>query len=196
MQALSKRQGNQLEIRIHPTMIPENHMLASVGQAFNAIYVVGENTGPVMFYGMGAGMMPTGSAVVSDLVEIARNIQTGIKQSRSPLGFYSRGPQQVMLRRMEDLVAKYYIRFPVVDRPGVLSKISGVLGDHGISIHSVIQKGRKKGGPVQIILLTHLAKEKDIIKALTVIDELQVILDKSIFIRIEDTFDSLVSDES
>ncbi len=194
--ALSKKFGNELEVRVHPTMIPKDHMLASVGQAFNAIYIVNEDTGPVMFYGKGAGMMPTGSAVVSDIVEIARNIQTGVQQSLSPLGFYSQGPQLVTMRRMEDLLAKYYIRFPVVDRPGVLSKISGVLGDHGISIHSVIQKGRKKGGPVQLILLTHKAREKDMFDALTVIDELNVILDKSLYIRIEDTFDTLVFDGS
>ncbi len=192
--ALSKRQENQLEVRVHPTMIPKDHMLASVGQAFNAIYVIGEDTGPVMFYGKGAGMMPTGSAVVSDLVDISRNIRAGVKQSQSPLGFYNSSPLQITLRRMEDLSAKYYIRFPVVDRPGVLSKISGILGEHGISIHSVIQKGRQKGGPVQIILLTHEAGEKDMFDALAVIDKLNIVLDNSLFIRIEDTLDSLVSD--
>jgi homoserine dehydrogenase len=90
---------------------------------------------------------------------------------------------------MQELVAKYYMRFPVVDRPGVLSKISGILGDHGISIDSVIQKGRQQAGPVHIIMLTHEARERDVQHALEVIDLLEVALDKSLFIRIEDSFD-------
>ncbi len=189
--ALSKIREGELEARVHPTMIPESHLLASVGQAFNAVYATGRNTGPVMFYGKGAGMMPTGSAVVSDLVSLARDMHRGARNDLPPLGFYGRFPQDVRLRRMEELVVKYYMRFPVVDRPGVLSNISGILGEHGISIHSVIQKGRQKAGPVHIIMLTHEAKERDVRDALGVIDRLEVALDKSLFIRIEDSFDPL-----
>ena len=187
--ALSKMQEGQLEARVHPTMIPEAHLLASVGHVFNAIYTTGENTGPVMFYGQGAGMMPTGSAVLSDVITVARNLRPGMRSSLPPSGFFGQFPQEVPVRRMEDLVAKYYMRFPVVDRPGVLSKISGILGEHGISIHSVIQKGRQEAGPVHIIMLTHEARERDVREALDAIDRLEVVLDRSLFLRIEDSFD-------
>ncbi len=187
--ALVKSLDGQLDARVHPTMIPESHLLASVGHAFNAIYATGRGTGPVMFYGKGAGMMPTGSAVVSDLVSLARNMRPGMPHDLPVLGFYGQFPQDARLRPMEELVAKYYMRFPVVDRPGVLSKISGILGDHGISIDSVIQKGRQHAGPVHIIMLTHEARERDVRQALEVIDRLEVALDRSLFIRIEDSFD-------
>jgi len=187
--ALSKMQEGQLEARVHPTMIPETHLLASVGHVFNAIYTTGENTGPVMFYGQGAGMMPTGSAVLSDVISVARNLRPGTRSFLPPSGFYGQFPQEVPLRRMEDLVVKYYMRFPVVDRPGVLSSISGILGEHGISIHSVIQKGRQEAGPVHIIMLTHEAREQDVQQALDAIDRLEVVLDRSLFLRIEDSFD-------
>ena len=187
--AISKMQDGEVEARVHPTMIPETHLLASVGHVFNAVYVTGQNTGPVMFYGKGAGMMPTGSAVLSDLVSLARNIHRGTPQPVPCLGFYGQFPQEARLRRMEDLVARYYMRFPVVDRPGVLSKISGILGEHGISIDSVIQKGRQEAGPVHIIMLTHEARERDMQQALAAIDLLEVVLDRSLFLRIEDSFD-------
>ncbi len=187
--ALSKIQDGEFEARVHPTMISQSHLLASVGQAFNAVYAAGRATGPVMFYGKGAGMMPTGSAVVSDLVSFARTKEPGRPSDLPVLGFYGSFPHYVRLRPMEELVSKYYIRFPVVDRPGVLSKISGILGEHGISIHSVIQKGRQEAGPVHIIMLTHEARERDVQHALEVIDLLEVALDKCLFIRIEDAFD-------
>jgi len=184
--ALSKIREGELEVRVHPTMIPQNHMLAKVDQAFNAIYVTGEDTGPVMFFGKGAGMMPTGSAVVSDLIDLARNPQIGRRSSLPPLGYYGEFPQETSLKCMDELVAKYYIRFPVLDRPGVLSTISGILGTHDISILSVIQQGREKPGPVQIIMLTHEARERGMQQALEEINRLEVVLDRGIFIRMED----------
>ena len=193
--ALSKVHEGELEIRVHPTMIPAGHMLATVGQAFNAVYAIGRHTGPVMFYGQGAGRMPTGTAVVSDLIEMARGIRAGRRRSPPPLGFCGAFPQPAPLRRMEDLVSKYYIRCPVVDRPGVLSRISGILGENGISIHTVIQKGRRNAGPVQVIMLTHEAREKAVRQALATIDRLDVALDKSFFLRIEDSFDPPTPDE-
>jgi len=184
--ALSKFCDGELEVRVHPTMIPEKHLLAGVNLAFNAVYLTGENTGPLMFYGQGAGMMPTGSAVVGDLISIGRRLQSEARRPAPPLGFYGELPPTVPLKRMDDLVTKYYIRFPVIDRPGVLSSIAGVLGKFDISIHSVIQKGRRMGGPVHIIMLTHEARERDLQEALREIDRLGLILDKSICVRMED----------
>ncbi|MEW6443950.1 MAG: homoserine dehydrogenase [bacterium] len=184
--ALSKRQQGTLEVRVHPTMISARHPLASVGEAYNAIYVMGEATGPVMFYGQGAGMMPTASAVASDLIEISRNLRLGIRRRMPPLGFYGDFLQEAAVKKMEDLCTKYYIRFPVEDRPGVLSKIAGVLGDNGISLHSVIQHGRSGSGPVHIIMLTHEARERSLQQALSKINGMQEVLGKSLSIRIED----------
>ncbi len=116
-------------------------------------------------------------------------MRPGKAKNLPSMGFYGKFPQDARLRPMEELVSKYYMRFPVVDRPGVLSKISGILGEHGISIHSVIQKGRQEAGPVHIIMLTHEARERDVQQALGAIDRLEMVLDKSLFIRIEDAFD-------
>jgi homoserine dehydrogenase len=187
--ALSKSYSGGLEVRVHPAMIPEDHMLASVGQAYNAIYINGSAVGPVMFYGRGAGMMPTGSAVVSDLVDICRNLVKGIRRRLPPLGFYGTISHETHLRHMDELVSKYYIRFPVVDKPGVLSRISGALGRHRISIHSVIQKGRQNVGPVYIIMLTHEAREKDLGAALKEVNQMDIVLGTCLFIRIEDSPD-------
>jgi homoserine dehydrogenase len=187
--ALAKSYSGGLEVRVHPTMIPDTHMLASVGQAYNAIYITGDAVGPVMFYGRGAGMMPTGSAVVSDLIDSARSFVKGSRRRLPPLGFYGNVPEGTNLRHMNDLTTKYYIRFTVIDKPGVLSKISGVLGRDGISIHSVIQKGRQNGRAVHIIMLTHEAKEKDLQGALEEINQMDIVLDTCLFLRIEDSLD-------
>lgn len=189
--AIAKNVRGTLEARVHPTMIPAHHPLASVGQAFNAIYVNGESVGPVMFYGKGAGMMPTAGAVTSDLIDIGRNLRLGIRRRMPPLGFYGDIIEKTAIKPMEALCTKHYIRFPVVDRPGVLSKISGVLGNHGISIHSVIQHGRQNAGPVHIIMLTHEAREASLQQAMAEINRMEEVLGKSLFIRIEDALDDL-----
>jgi len=185
--ALAVVQDRELEVRVHPTLIPRDHMLSKVDGAFNAIYVTGEDTGPLMFYGQGAGMMPTGSAVVSDLLEIARTLQRGCRTGLSPLGFVEKASVPMKKRRMDDLVKKYYIRFPVLDRPGVLSRISGILGKYEISILSVIQHGREETGPVQIVMLTHEAREVDVQEALQEINGLDDTTGKGLLIRIEDS---------
>jgi homoserine dehydrogenase len=187
--ALAVLEDRELEVRVHPTMIPHDHMLANVDQAFNAVYVTGEASGPVMFYGKGAGMMPTAGAVVSDLVEVARTLQLGCQRSLSPLGFFEEVTRPVILRKMEDLLTKYYIRFPVQDQPGVLSRISGILGTHNISIRSVIQQGRERNGPVHIIMITHEAREKDVQNALKEINALDIMKGEGLLIRIEHSLD-------
>jgi len=131
-------------------------------------------------------MMPTGSAVVSDLVDICRNIRLGISR-RVPLLSYQREHlREAEIRHIHDITSTYYLRFTVVDRPGVLSRISGILGNLDISIASVIQKGREAGKPVSIYMLTHEAREKNMQKALQEIDRLPITVDKTKLIRIED----------
>ncbi len=119
----------KLEARVHPTLIPEHHLLSTVDGVFNAIYIKGDAVGPTLFYGQGAGKMPTGSAVVSDLVELARNLLTQTQGRRVPLLSYQESSiEKIPLKKMEDVVMPHYMRFAALDRPGVLSKISGVLG--------------------------------------------------------------------
>lgn len=173
--AIAKRDGDRVELRVHPTLIPEGHLLAQVQGVYNAIYIVGDATGPTLLYGQGAGGAPTGSAVVSDLVEIVRG-----KEALRPPSLES-----PPVKDMEDLRCSYYLRFSAVDRPGVLSKISGVLGKNDISIASVIQKGRTKRGAVPIVMMTHDALERNVRRALKEIDTLDVIKDSTKLIRVE-----------
>ena len=184
--AISKDDGEAIEARVHPTLIPEETMLANVNEAYNALYITGDAVGNVMLYGPGAGMMPTGSAVVSDLVDVARNILKGAVERVPSLGYQPARIQARRIKSIEELRAKYYFRFSVEDRPGVLSKISGILGDHMISIKSVHQKGRDLVGAVPIVMITHGAKEASVKKALSEIDQLDMVKDKTVLIRIED----------
>ena len=151
----------KLEARVHPTMIPEQHLLSTVDGVFNAIYIKGDAVGPTLFYGQGAGKMPTGSAVVSDLVELGRNLLTQATGRRVPLLSYQESAiERVPLKKMDEVVMPFYMRFSALDHPGVLSRISGILGKNDISISAVIQKGRKIKGAVPVVMMTHEAKEK------------------------------------
>jgi homoserine dehydrogenase len=185
--AIAKQDGERIEARVHPTMVPRQHLLADVGDAYNAIAVQGEALGSSMYFGLGAGMMPTATAVVADLMEVARNILGGSRGRVAPLGYPLAQQRQVPVRPMDDLDSEYYLRFMVVDRPGVLAKISGVLGAHEISIASVIQKEREHGASVPIVIRTHRARERNLRRALRQIDRLAAVRGKSALIRIEDS---------
>jgi len=190
--AISKIDHGKIEARVHPTMIPEHHLLSTVEGVFNAIYIIGDAVGPTLFYGQGAGQMPTGSAVVSDLVELGRNLLVRATKRRVPsLSFQASAIEKIPLKKMEEVVVPFYMRFSALDRPGVLSKISGILGKNNISISSVIQKGRKVNGAVPIVMMAHEAKERDIHRALEEIDQLSVILGKTMFIRVENELERL-----
>ncbi|MDP2967987.1 MAG: homoserine dehydrogenase, partial [Deltaproteobacteria bacterium] len=184
--AIAKIDNGRIEARVHPTMIPEEHLLSTVGGVFNAIYIKGDAVGPTLFYGQGAGQMPTGSAVVGDLVELGRNLLVRAAGRRVPLLSYQESAiGKIALKGMDDVVMPFYMRFSALDRPGVLSKISGILGKNGISISAVIQKGRQINGAVPVVMMTHEAKEKSVHQALREIDRLGMILGKTIFIRVE-----------
>jgi homoserine dehydrogenase len=184
--AIAKCEEGKLEARVHPTMIPEGHLLSTVNSVFNAIYIQGDAVGPTLLYGQGAGQMPTASAVVSDLVELGRNLLVQARGRRVPgLSYQASAIEKIPLKRMEDVIAPYYMRFSAVDRPGVLSKISGILGKNGISIASVIQKGRQIKGAVPIVMMTHEAKERNMHRALHEIERLGAIREKTRFIRVE-----------
>jgi homoserine dehydrogenase len=178
--------GDMVEARVHPTMLPEHHPLARVDSVFNGIYLRGDMVGEQLFYGRGAGQEPTASAVVGDIIETARNITRGEAGGVPPLGYPEdwKAPGNVLA--MDDIVTNYYVRVQALDRPGVLSKVAGIMAEYGISIHSVVQKRRQSSGTVPVVFLTHLAKESDIQSARQKISELDVIEGPLVIIRIED----------
>lgn len=180
--AITKESDGKIELRVHPTMLPKDYLIAKVDGPFNAVYVDGDAAGSTLYYGRGAGSVPTGSAVVGDIADIARNIRMNAV-GRVPI------PTKISsgagIKKIDDIVSMYYFRFSALDKPGVLSKISGILGNYNISIASVIQKGRKVGEAVPLVVLSHKAKEKDVRKAIVEIDRLPVVMDKTVFIRVE-----------
>jgi homoserine dehydrogenase len=184
--AIAKTAGETIEARVHPTMLPSDHLLSTVDGVFNAIFLKGNAVGETLFFGQGAGMMATGSAVVSDLIELGRNILKGTSERVPTLSFQGAYIKEMRIKDIEDIVRPYYMRFSAQDRPGVLSKISGVLGKNEISIASVIQKGRGVSEAVPVVMMTHEARERNVRRALREIDEMDVILDRTMLIRVED----------
>jgi homoserine dehydrogenase len=175
--------GAGVEVRVHPTMIPSASPLAAVSGVFNAIFLTGDAVGDLMFYGRGAGQMPTASAVLSDVVEIARRIAHGIPSLAIELP--SVGPTPLPLTPMEAIRCRYYLRVTAQDRPGVLSKVAGILGENDISIANVIQKGRGVREAVPVVMLTHEARERDMRAALAKIDRLRDVAAATTMIRVE-----------
>jgi len=183
--AIAKDLGDRIEARVHAAMIPKDHILANVNEAFNAIYLEGDFVGPNLYYGLGAGRRPTGSAVASDIIALARDIRCGNRVRIPPLAHVKAPIRDIVIQPIQDLVTPYYFRVSALDRPGVLSRIAGILADHQISISSVIQKGRGRKGPVPIVMLTHEARERDVQKAISLIDDLDVVPEKTVVIRVE-----------
>ncbi len=184
--AIAKKEDNCIETRVHPTMIPEKHMLAKIDDVFNAVFVNADALGPSLYYGQGAGMMATASAVVGDLVDIARNCLDKSLQRIPDLGFQVSAIKPQTYRPMSEIVSQYYLRFSVYDKTSVLSRIAGILGQNEISIASVIQQGRGPGGEtVAVVMQTHKAKEKDLRAALAEIDQLSIIAAPTTVIRME-----------
>jgi homoserine dehydrogenase len=184
--AISKFKNDRVEARVHPTMIPFRNLLTQINGTVNAITVSGDAVGDMLLYGHGAGMMPTASAVISDIVDIARNILCGTARRVPPLSYQRENIRRIPILPIDDLVTHYYFRFSAQDRPGVLSTISGILGKYDISIQSVHQKGRKTNGSVPVVMLSHLVKEADVKRALNEISALDVVSDEPVLIRIED----------
>ncbi len=182
--AITKMVDGEIEARVHPTMLPEEYPIASVDGVFNALSIVGDAVGSTMFYGRGAGDMPTGSAVVSDIIDIGRDILAGCTD-RTPVAAF-RERRLLKIRKMEDITSCYYLRFSAIDKPGVLSRITGVLGKNNISISSMIQKGRKVDEAVPIVMMTHDAIERDVRKALGEINKMDCVAGATIVIRVEE----------
>lgn len=165
--AIGKRKGDGIEVRLHPTFIPEEHPLSAVRDSFNAIFINGDAVGELMLYGRGAGDLPTGSAIVSDIITAAR--------SEGYFTYASFGNKSGIdrLNINTDWESEFFVRFTVKDKPGVLAKIAGIFGNYGVSIASVIQKGRNNG-LVPLIFVTHQACKRSMEAA---IDEIKAVDD-------------------
>ncbi|BCA79802.1 homoserine dehydrogenase [Desulfuromonas sp. AOP6] len=187
--AIGKEEGGQIEARVHPTMIPADYPLAQVDGVLNAVRLVGDFVGPVTLQGAGAGMDATASAVVGDIMSLGRNILQGINKRSPIMGYCPAYIRDLPIKSMDEIVGPYYLRFAVMDRPGVLAQIAGILGTYDISIASMIQPDRQEGLSVPVVLVTHDALEVNIKKALKEIDNLEVIREKSHLIRIEASLD-------
>ena len=183
--AIAKMTDKQIEIRVHPTMIPESQLIATIRGVFNAIYISGDAVGETLYYGKGAGAMPTASAVVGDLIEIARNLLSGISCRVPPTAYSEQGRSPLGIKPMEEIECPYYLRFMVLDKPGVLSRISGILGKYSISISSVLQKARHAGHAVPLVMMTHRAIERNVKTALDEINQLSDVTEPTILLRVE-----------
>ena len=179
--AIGKR-GKKLDLRVHPTLLPNRHPLAAINGVFNAICVTGDPVGETMLYGRGAGQQPTSSAVLADVVDIALGRAQVTFQN---LDTFADGSAPAPLLDIRAITCRYFLRFTVVDHYGVLAKIAGILGKYRISISAVVQPERRDGNTVPLIMMTHPAKEGDMVKALAEIDGLDVIRKKSSFLRVE-----------
>jgi homoserine dehydrogenase len=175
--AIAELSDGEVSARVHPAMIPSTHPLASVGEAYNAVFVEGDAIGQLMFYGRGAGSLPTGSAVVGDLVDVARNRAQGAHGVGCTC-LYERG-----IRGMDDVYTQYYLALDVADRPGVLAQVAAVFGEHGVSIRSVLQRGR--GVEAQLVLVTHLAKERAMRATLAALRDLDEVSSLGSVMRVE-----------
>ena len=185
--AITKNLNGVVEARVHPTMIPFDNLLSNVNGTLNAITVSGDAVGDLLLYGHGAGMMPTASSVVSDIVDLSRNIRLNAT-GRVPLMSYQADRIKPMpVLPIKDITTRYYFRFLALDKPGVLSAISGILGKYEISLKSVHQKGRKTDGAVPVVMFSHSAKEDDVHKALSEIKSLDVVSQDPMLVRIEET---------
>ena len=180
--AIAHRKEDGIDVRVHPTMIPADHQLATVNGVFNAIYVVGDFVGETMFFGEGAGAGAAASAVMGDVLEVARHVQQGV------------GPivgctctDALPILPMDELVMRYYLRFSVTDRPGVLETMAGVFARHNISVKSIVQRGHSGAEKVDQVVVTHRCRERDIREALEEALALDgVVLGEPSVIRVEE----------
>ncbi len=183
--AIAKATDGILELRVHPTMIPDASPMSAVSGVFNAVFLNGDVVNDLMFYGRGAGQMPTASSVWADIVEVARRLAAG--QAAVPQDLPVLGRNPLVLKPMDEVSSAYYLYVSALDQPSVLAQVTGILGKHEISIASVIQKVRHQAKAVPVVLMTHAATEGSMQKALLEIDALRVIVAPTRMIRVEES---------
>ena len=181
--AVVSRQGDEVEVGVHPTLVPFTHMLSNVNDAFNAARVKGDMSDYTMYYGRGAGRAPTASTVVGDIGDIARNLAHGETRYTRGVPNYAEGA--VKLRAAGDIASKFYIRFLVEDKAGAFGTIASILGQHGVSLAAASQKSGSVGNqPVPVVVLTHKAKASDLEAALKEIQQSGVIGAEPVALRV------------
>lgn len=182
--SIAKNTDRGVQLRVHPSLVKTSHLLSSVQGEDNAVFVEGDLFGSSLFYGKGAGAYPTASSVIGDIVEVARGSLEGARDLLSfSLGQASSAPGKIV--RMEDTVLCYYLRFSVIDKPGVLADIASYLAANDIGIASVTQQGRRKGASVPVVILTHESEERALREAIAKIDERDYVTDRTVIIRRE-----------
>lgn len=182
---VARKSDTGVEMRVHPTLIPDTRLIANVDGVMNAVVVKGNAVGPTLYYGPGAGAEATASAVIADIVDICRQVSSSSDNNVPALGFLNEELKELAILPIEDIVTAYYIRLSVEDKPGVMAAITTVLADNGISIEAVLQKEPKHGANAQVILLTDTVVESSLVSALKDIESLDSINEPAIRIRVE-----------
>ncbi|MCA9421121.1 MAG: homoserine dehydrogenase [Nitrospira sp.] len=182
---IAKLQEHAIEARVHPALVPAGSPIAQVNGVYNAIHMIGDAVGDIVLYGKGAGSLPTASAVVGDIIDLARNRTAGVAGRVPVTSFQWESRVPIAIKPMDAIESRYYLRCMVKDQPGVLSAISGILGQRGISISSVLQKGRKEGQTVPLVILTHRSVERAVQSALQEINALPMVSEPTTLLRME-----------
>ena len=183
MLAIIKQINGDVQLRVHPTMINKETLLANISGVFNGVMIDGDTVDKTIFYGRGAGRDATASAVVADLADVALNLKCG---SHRRVPAFRSGRQYNALMKIADISSRYYLRISVSDEPGVVGQIATILGNNGISISSFIQREERADGKVPLLIVTHEAQEKEIRAAIASIEQLKVVAGKVTLLRIED----------
>lgn len=183
---IARRRDEGIELRVHPTLVPRSHLIAQVDGVLNAVLVDGDAVGQTMYYGPGAGDEATASAVIADIVDVARSVIYQSGQRVPYLGFDPGAVEDLTVLSMDDIQSAYYLRIQALDRPGVLAKVSSILSEHGINIESIMQKESElKDGRIPVIILTHTVQERQMNRAIEDLEALADVEGQVIRIRAE-----------
>lgn len=183
---VARKSDAGVELRVHPTLIPEKRLIANVDGVMNAVLVKGDAVGPTLYYGAGAGAEPTASSVIADIIDFARVIATDTVPTQAHLGFASEGLQEFTVLPIAEITTAYYLRITAEDRPGVLSNIAQIMSQRGISIEAVVQREpQAEGSQASIIMLTNRAQEKQVLAAIETIEKEDAIIGRVVNIRVE-----------
>lgn len=186
---LTRRTDAGVELRVHPTLIPEGRLIANVNGVMNAVLVKGDALGPTLYYGAGAGALPTASAVVADIVDVTRLLTSDPEHRVPHLAFQPDQLQDLAILPIAEVTSSYYLRIGAIDRAGVLANITRLLAENGISIEALIQKGSVSDGTAEVVILTHRVQEKAINHAIAGIEALDSVAGKVVRLRMEELND-------
>lgn len=176
-----------MDARVHPAMIPSESLLANIDGVMNAVAVTGDAVGTTLYSGAGAGSLPTASAVVSDVMELAREVMRGVHGRLAPLAYQPEALRAISIRPLSQWSGRCYLRFTARDQSGVLSKITGTLGEHGIGIETILQRGKGAAeAAVPIVVMTHPAREAEVRHALSIIDTQNYVTAPTKLVRVEE----------